>query len=104
MLFESRLNLRLFVFVFRCINKLTVTSPLLSSMFTLQSAATCTDRRTRGQSFSSISLPAAKTRYGMFSVSFLGADRWNSLPMLCRQADQPSAFISLCKEHLGFPV
>ena len=83
---ESRLNLRLFVFVFRCINKLT--SPLLSSMFTLQSAATCTDRRTRGQSFSSISLPAANTTYGMFSVSFLGADRWNSLPMLCRQADQ----------------
>ena len=99
---ESRLNLRLFIFVFRCIHQLT--SPLLSSMFTLQSAATCTERRTRGQSFSSLSLPAATTRYGMFSISFLGADRWNSLPVSCRQVEHLSVFVSLCKEHLGFPV
>ena len=56
------------------------------------------------QSFSSLSLPAATTRYGMFSISFLGADRWNSLPVSCRQVEHLSVFVSLCKEHLGFPV
>ena len=43
-------------------------------------------------------------RYGMFSISFLGADRWNSLPVSCRQVEHLSVFVLLWKEHLGFPV
>jgi len=83
---EARFNLKLFVFVYRCVHALT--SP----------------RQTRGQSLSSLSLPPVLSRYGMFSIRFLAADRWNSLPRECRTAESLPVFVTLCKQFLGFPV
>jgi len=99
---ESRLNLKLYVMIFRTLHHQT--SPLLSSLFTLRSDSTHTDRVTRGQSSFSLSLPKPRTRIGLFSIPYLGADRWNSLPSDCRQADHLPAFINTCKKFLGFPV
>ena len=59
---------------------------------------------TRGQSTAALVLPHTFSRYGLHSVSFLAADRWNALPSQCRQARSPSVFVILIKHHLGFPV
>ena len=53
---------------------------------------------------SSLALPTAYSRYGYTAVSFLGADRWNNLPAVCRQARSPAEFATSVKLTLGYPV
>ena len=36
-----------------------------------------------------------KSRDGMFSISFLGADKWTSLPVSCRHVEHLSACFAL---------
>ena len=49
-------------------------------------------------------LPTVHIGYGLRSVSFLAAGRWNTLPPNCRQAQSAGTFAHLTKIHLGFPV
>ena len=73
-----RYQLKLYILVFRAIRGMC--STLLSDCFCLRSATTRTAARTRSQSIDSLALPKARTRYGLFALSFLASDRWNSLP------------------------
>eukprot|EP00117_Sycon_ciliatum_P040795 scpid37281/ scgid3278/ Probable RNA-directed DNA polymerase from transposon X-element; Reverse transcriptase len=100
--FSRRVNLKLFVFVFRCLSRCT--SPLLSTIFTPRSASCRTNAATRGQASAALNLPRATSRYGLNAISFLAADRWNMLPPGCRQAKPLSAFVTSTKSFLGFPV
>ena len=99
---EQRFNLKLYCFVFRCLNGLT--SPLLASLFSKRSQGSHTHSRTRGQTHSALVLPHARSRFGFYSVAFLGADRWNSLPLECRCASHFAEFVAHRKLYLGFPV
>ena len=99
---EMRLNLKLFVFVYRCLNGLS--SSLLKDMYCPLSLSSHTRAFTRGQASSNLKLPTASSRYGYTSISFLGADRWNTLPVDCREARSLFDFIKHTKIHLGFPV
>ena len=99
---EMRLNLKLFVFVYRCLNGLS--SSLLKDMYSPLSLSSHTRAFTRGQASSTLKLPIASSRYGYTSISFLGADRWNTLPVDCREARSLFDFIKHTKIHLGFPV
>ena len=98
---EMRLNLKLFVFVYRCLNNLA--SPLLQTLFILRSQGTHSAALTRGQQSLSLQLPSRYSRYGYYSISFLAADRWNSLPANCRQGRSPNEFAHLVKVFLGYP-
>ena len=98
----ARYQLRLFVLIFRSLNDLA--SPLLSSCFSLRSASSHTNSRTRSQVSKALTLPAALNRYGLFSLSFLGSDRWNSLPADIRLCTSVSRFRYLVLAHLGYPV
>ena len=98
---ESRYQLKLYVFAYRCLHGLA--SSLLSDMFVLRAEGSRTAVSTRGQSYSALVLPCARTRYGFTSISFLAADRWNSLPLECRQACSIPEFVSHVKLYLGFP-
>ena len=100
--FEQRVNLKLYVLVYRCLTHHV--SPLLTSLFLQRALGPNTRAVTRGQSTAALVLPHAFSRYGLHSVSFLAADRWNALPSECRQARSPSVFVILIKHHLGFPV
>ena len=100
--FEQRINLKLFVLVYRSLN--CSISPLVKNMFTLRAARAHTSAVTRGQRSSALVLPAVYSRFGSHSVSFLAADRWNSLPSDCRQAQSLPDFVSQLKLFLGFPV
>ena len=100
--FEQRINLKTFVFVYRCLNQLT--SPLLQLLFTTRSSGQHTHATTRGQLSTALVLPRPKSRFGFHAISFLAADRWNSLPPDCYQANSPARFASLAKQHLGYPV
>lgn len=99
---EQRVNLKTYVFIYRCLNGLI--SPLLQSLFVPQAAGHRSRATTRGQTTAALILPAANSRIGFHCVSFLGADRWNSLPADCRTARSPSEFVSHVKSFLGFPV
>lgn len=99
---ESRYNFKLFVLVFRCLHGFA--SPLLQDMFHLQCDATHTSRATRSQATFGISLPSARTRFGLFSLSFLAADRWNSLPCSLRCISSHTLFCQQLRLLLGFPV
>ena len=100
--FEQRVNLKLYVLVYRCLTHHV--SPLLTSLFLQHALGPNTRAVTRGQSTAALVLPHTFSRYGLHSVSFLAADRWNALPSECRQARSLSVFVILIKHHLGFPV
>ena len=100
--FEQRINLKLYVFVYRCLFYLS--SPLLTSLFVSRADGRHTHARTRGQGHNSLILPNVHLAYGFRSISFLAADRWNALPSDCRQAASPSLFAHIIKSHLGYPV
>ena len=100
--FEQRVNLKLYVLVYRCLS--SITSPLLQSLFLLRSVGPHTNARTRGQDTAALVLPTVHIGYGLRSVSFLAAGRWNTLPPNCRQAQSAGTFAHLTKIHLGFPV
>ena len=100
--FEQRVNLKLYVLVYRCLTHHV--SPLLTSLFLQRALGPNTRAVIRGQSTAALVLPHTFSRYGLHSVSFLAADRWNALPSECRQARSPSVFVILINHHLGFPV
>ena len=100
--FEQRINLKLYVFVYRCLFYLS--SPLLTSLFVSRADGRHTHARTRGQAHNSLVLPNVHLAYGFRSISFLAADWWNALPSDCRQAASPSLFAHNIKSHLGYPV
>ena len=79
-------------------------STLLSDCFCLRSATTRTAARTRSQSIDSLALPKARTRYGLFALSFLASDRWNSLPADIRSCSSLSLFRKSIRDHIGYPV
>ena len=88
--FEQRINLKLYVFVYRCLFYLS--GPLLTSLFVSRADGRHTHARTRGQAHNSLVLPNVHLAYGFRSISFLAADRWNALPSDCRQAPSPSYY------------
>ena len=59
---------------------------------------------TRSQSIDSLALPKARTRYGLFALSFLASDRWNSLPADIRSCSSLSLFRKSIRDHIGYPV
>ena len=99
---ELRLNIKLYMFVYRCLHGLA--SPLLAAIFVRLSDGARSTTVTRGQATDAPILPPARTRYGFHSIPFLASDRWNSLPPACRRARSPREFIALTKQYLGFPV
>ena len=98
---ELRYNLKLYVFVYRCLSQLA--SPLLQQLFVLRCLGSHSSAATRGQDTLALQLPRRCSRFGYFSISFLAADRWNSLPAVCRKARSPNEFATLVKRHLGYP-
>ena len=99
---ELRYNLKLCIFTYRCLNRLS--SNHLQSLFVLRTHAAHTHRITRGQVHAMLATPHANSRYGYFSLSFLAADRWNMLPIAIRQAASLSYFHALVSAYLGLPV
>ena len=94
-----RFHLKLLVFIFHCTHGLA--SPLLASSFTYRADTHHTNVCTRSQNTYILSLPAAHSRYGFFNLSYLAADRWNSLPLSIRSCTELPAFRALCFNHLG---
>ena len=99
---DMRFSLKLYIFIFRCLRGLT--SNLLNDVFIFRSAAAHTDRITRGQTTQSLSLPAARSRYGCMSLSYLGVGKWNHLPANIRTLAHKHQFIPQLKLWLGYPV
>ena len=101
---ELRYNLKLCIFMYRCLNYLS--SNHFQSLFILRTHAAHTDRVIRGQVYvqATPATPHANSCYGYFSLSFLAADRWNMLPIAIRQAASLSDFHALVSAYLGLPV
>ena len=98
-----RFSLKLYSVVFRCV--LGQTSALLQDLFVLRSSAANTLQcRTRRHSSNGLVLPRVYSRYGLFSLSYLAADRWNSAPSDIRTAASPSLFRHALLSFLGYPV
>ena len=98
---ENRANLKLFVFVYCCLNSLT--SSLITQMFTPRSVASRTRAVTRGQVISGLALPPVFIRCDLTSISILAAERWNTLPAECHHAPSLHEFVSRPESFLGFP-
>ena len=73
-----RYSLKLFLLVHRCLAGNA--SSLLSCRFMLRCQHDHTTSQTRAQATRALALPKASSRAGLFSLSYLAADRWNSLP------------------------
>ena len=96
---SARYNLKLYMLVHRVVHG--TCSALLSNMFQFSSAEV---RCTRGSNSHLLKLPHVLTRSGLFSVSFIAADRWNSLPFATRQLSLSRKFRQACLAHLGCPA
>ena len=99
---SSRFRFKLFVLIYRSLHK--VCSPLLTDCVVTRVNATHTASITRSQVTLSLALPPANNRYGLYALSFLGADRWNSLPASVRTCSTLSDFRSSIQKHIGYPV
>ena len=87
-------------------NKNRQTSPLLSDLFCLSSVSTThrTARLTRSQVSNGLVLPNVSRRFGLHSLSYLAAVKWNSAPPDIRNATSLHDLrIQLCT-WLGHPV
>ena len=91
----------LYVLVHRCVYGRT--SPLLKDMF-ISRQTSCTNSETRSQNTFGLALPSVSTRYGLSSLSFLAADRWNALPADIRTTAAAGRFRSDLSKYLGYPV
>ena len=97
-------DVKLYTLVFRCISGQT--SPLLSDLFCLRSVSTThrTARLTRSQVSNGLVLPNVSRRFGLHSLSYLAAVKWNSAPPDIRNATSLHDLrIQLCT-WLGHPV
>ena len=74
-LLTSIFDYKLIYLVYRCLNSLA--SPLLQEIFVLRSTSHRTHTITRGQVNLSLCLPYVSSNYGIRSISFLAAARWN---------------------------
>lgn len=99
---DSQFQLKLFVFIFRCLHSLT--SPLLSELFLTRSAATHTSSVTRSQTQDALAIPHAKGKVGRSSLPFICASKWNALPADIRTQPTLSLFISSYKSFAGIHV
>ena len=99
---EQRMNFKLYVLVYRSLHSQASTH--LCQFFTLRADGPHTEARTRGQATAALVLPDATSRYGYHSIAYLGADRWNALPLACRKARSPADFRTQVKKFLGFPI
>ena len=101
--FEQRINLKLYVFVYRCLFYLS--SPLLTSLFVSRADGRHTHARTRGQAHNSLVLPNVHLAYG-FSLYFFSGSR--SVECASIRLSSSSIALSLSahniKSHLGYPV
>ena len=100
----TRFEVKLYTLVFRCISGQT--SPLLSDLFCLRSVSTThrTARLTRSQVSNGLVLPNVSRRFGLHSLSYLAAVKWNSAPPGIRNATSLHDLrIQLCT-WLGHPV
>ena len=97
-----RYQFKLYVLTYRALHDLA--SVFVANCFCLRSNSTCTSSRTRSQVSSSLALPTAKRRYGLFSVTFLGSDRWNALPAEVRSSSSLHTFRNSVLHFLGYPV
>ena len=97
---QIRFTVKLHCLVYRCLHNLA--SPLLCSLFKPVSSVSgrCT---TRGASSSALLLPHAKSRAGLFSLAFIAADRYNSLPAEVRTAASRFIFRYLCFHYSRVP-
>ena len=75
----------------------------VQNMFNLRCTVTHTSRGTRSQVSSVIALPSVHSRTGYYSLSFLAADRWNSLPTSLRCISSSTLFSQQLRLLLGFP-
>ena len=99
----DRLNLKLFMFTYRCLHNLC--SPLLAGIFDTRIDSSHTAACTRSQATFGLALPKVFSRYGYYSLSFLAADRFNSVPVDIRSAQSAAEFRAKCLSHIiGCPV
>ena len=99
-----RFQLKLHMLVYRSLKWLNhQCSELLTDLFHPVSSAR-NSHLTRASSSFALVLPAVFSRSGLFSPSFLAADRWNSLPSAVRGASSRHEFRCRCLEHLGYPT
>ena len=99
----DRLNLKLYMFTYRCLHNLC--SPLLAGIFDTRIDSSHTAACTRSQATFGLALPKVFSRYGYYSLSFLAADRFNSLPVATRSAQSAAEFRAKCLSHIiGCPV
>ena len=82
------------------------TSPLLSDLFCLRSVSTThrTARLTRSQVSNGLVLPNVSRRFGLHSLSYLAAVKWNSAPPDIRNATSLHALRIQLSTWLGHPV
>ena len=99
----TRFDVKLYTLVFRCISGQT--SPLLSDLFCLRSVSTThrTARLTRSQVSNGLVLPNVSRRFGLHSLSYLAAVKWNSAPDIRNATSLHDLRIQLCT-WLGHPV
>ena len=103
MTIQVRFSLKLYSVVFRCV--LGQTSALLRDLFVLRSSAANTLQMSDPPSLlNGLVLPRVSSRYGLFSLSYLAAERWNSAPSDIRTAASPSLFRHALLSFLGNPV
>ena len=97
---STRLSIKLFTLVFRCISGRT--SYLLSDLFSLRSSLP-TARLTRLEVNDGLILPLFTCRFGFYSPSYLAANGWNVAPAV-RTATSPYHFRAELHRLLGCPV
>jgi len=97
-----RINAKLYQFLYRCTHDLT--GHLCKTLFNKRCDANHTHAETRGQVSASLALPQCFSRPSYYAISYLGADRWNSLPSALRTASSYNEFTNAIHQYLGYPV
>ena len=98
-----RVNLKLFILVFRSVHSGTCSS-LLKEIFHTRSSSAHTTSVTRSQISFSLALPSAHTKAGFSRLGYIGSDRWNMLPSTVRSCTDYRPFVRSCLTFLGAPV
>ena len=100
---ESRYQLKLYVFAYRCLHGLasSLLSDIIYICFTCRGFSHCCFYKRAVLLRSCASLCTYTVWFHIYF--FPGADRWNSLPLECRQACSIPEFVSHVKLYLGFP-
>ena len=89
---STRLSIKLFTLVFRCISGRTIYVFALRSFLSLRSSLPIA-RLTRLEVNDGLILPLSTCRFGFYSVSYLAANRWNVAPLLFAQLPRLITFV-----------